>query len=79
MKLADLHADLASIASQLEAKYGTKVTVGLSVNPEDLGQIVMSLGIRTAPEASKTEAAAAIASTEVANGSSESQEAISGS
>lgn len=72
MKLSDLHADLSSIANQLEAKYGTKVTVGLALNPEDLGQIVMSLGIRTAPEA-------AAASTEVVNGSSESQEAVSGS
>ena len=45
MKLADLQTDVSNVASQLETKYGRTIKAGLRLNPDDLGEIILSFHI----------------------------------
>lgn len=47
MKLSELQADLESVRKQLVEKYGTEVESRLTLNPEDISVVMMTLALKT--------------------------------
>lgn len=47
MKLADLQNEINRLALQLETALNTTVKTGLSLNPEDLSEVVVTLSVKT--------------------------------
>jgi hypothetical protein len=50
MKLNDLKTDLLTISKELETKYKTLVKPKLSINENDLTEIILSFNVKTSAE-----------------------------
>ncbi len=55
MKLKEIQGDVLSVAKQLEEKYNTSVLPELSLNPDNIGEIILSFKMKVmAPLATTT-------------------------